>query len=118
MNETIAFDKNKIDSIHTRSNRREVSITDPSTIDIILDDLAKLELRQRKYESDMNKSTRSVTGGKYYIELEDRGELVELIYLSGNLVTFYGYSTGETTVYEIANDPVLEFPGIFHSLQE
>lgn len=114
--EVISFNKESITSIYIRSNDNETHITDPTNINKVFNDLSKMELSKRKFESDVKKSDSSANNQKYIIELEDsNGDLVEMIYLSGNLFKIYGYSTEETVVYEIVNDPALDLPNIFNS---
>ncbi|MEJ8548124.1 hypothetical protein [Brevibacillus borstelensis] len=118
--EIITFDKEKITSIYIRSNKKEVHVTDSSTISKIFDDFSKMEVSKRKRAADVQKSdssSESKNSQKYFIEMENNGELVEMIYLSGNLFKIYGYSTDETVVYEIVNIPELDIPNIFSSAQ-
>ncbi|MCC0567505.1 hypothetical protein [Brevibacillus borstelensis] len=115
--EIITFDKEKISSINIRNKGKEIHVTDPNIIDKVMSDFTKMEFSRRKFESDVKKSNSSGNKQKYFIELEDsNGDLIEMIYLSGNLFKIYGYSTEETVVYEIVNNPELEIHNVFTAI--
>ncbi|KKX52525.1 hypothetical protein NSQ24_00220 [Brevibacillus sp. FSL L8-0520] len=81
--EIITFDKEKISSIYIRNSSKEIHVTDPNTIDKVLNDFTKMEFSKRRFASDIKKSNSSGNKQKYFIELEDsNGDLVEMIYLS------------------------------------
>ncbi|EMT50094.1 hypothetical protein [Brevibacillus borstelensis] len=116
--EIITFDKEKISSIYIRNSSKEIHVTDPNIIDKVLNDFTKMEFSKRRLASDVKKSNSSGNKQKYFIELEDNnGDLVEMIYLSGNLFKLYGYSTEETVVYEILNNPELDIDNVFSTAQ-
>ncbi|WP_103109020.1 hypothetical protein [Brevibacillus reuszeri] len=111
--------KEKITSINIRNTKgEEVHLTDRSMIEKVLNDFSIMELSKRKRESDTNNTDVKDNNGtpKYFIELENNGNLVEIIYLSGNkYLKIIGYSTNETIIYEIVNHPELEIDNIFKS---
>lgn len=76
--EIITFDK-----VYIRNSSKEIHVTDPNTIDKVLNDFTKMEFSKRRFASDIKKSNSSGNKQKYFIELEDsNGDLVEMIYLS------------------------------------